>query len=47
MCQSKVEKEDIFISQNAAGDNAANLKNLGNRLDHMSVMIYEDGSKRK
>lgn len=41
MCQSKVEKEDVFVSQNAAGgNNDAVLKELGNHLDKSNwIMI--------
>ena len=39
MCNSKVEKDEIFINQNAAGgNNDAFLKDIGGRMEQLGTM---------
>ncbi len=41
MCRSTVEKEEVFLSQNAAGgNNDATLKEIGGHVEKMSIVIY-------
>lgn len=41
MCRSSVGKEEVFLSQNAAGgNNDATLKEIGGHLERLSVVTY-------
>lgn len=40
MCNSKVEKEEVFINQNAAGNNQADIKDIGWHLGELNIVTY-------
>lgn len=41
MCRSTVEKEEVFLSQNAAGgNNDATLKDIGGHVERLSIVTY-------
>lgn len=41
MCRSTVEKEEVFLSQNAAGgNNDATLKEIGGHVERLSIVTY-------
>lgn len=40
MCNSRIAKEEVFINQNAAGNNDAMLKDIGGHLSNVSIITY-------